>query len=74
MHYSLSLHAQRPCFVACVALNIKATLTNHLLKQPFKSMNIKKYLLSIICAIFACGYWLFGKKLCKPHDSWQCVC
>lgn len=36
MHYSLSLHAQRPCFVACVALNIKATLTNHLLKNLLK--------------------------------------
>ena len=29
---------------------------------------------TIICAIFACGYWLLGKKLCKPHDSWQCIC
>ena len=53
MHYSLSLHAQRPCFVACVALNIKATLTNHLLKQPFKSMNIKKYLLSFVLFLLA---------------------
>ncbi len=53
MHYSLSLHAQRPCFVACVALNIKATLTNHLLKQPIKSMNIKKYLLSFVLFLLA---------------------